>query len=158
MKDYRPKSGNNQGESEESIFRGIRKHQQFRRIGPTRDKNHPEPGLKERNRRIHRKKTATGWRRQKELHPSSHRGKRKRRQGILSDRKRDQRKHAELERGMEKFVDLFEDKYPKAVKCLTKDEKENTDTTDLENQIDEMVYKLYDLTNEEIAIIEGSEK
>jgi len=59
---------------------------------------------------------------------------------------------------MEKFVDLFEDKYPKAVKCLTKDEEENTDTTDLENQIDEMVYKLYDLTNEEIAIIEGSEK
>jgi len=29
------------------------------------------------------------------------------------------------------------------------------DTSQLENQIDEMVYKLYELTGEEIAIIEG---
>ena len=29
------------------------------------------------------------------------------------------------------------------------------DTSDLENQIDKMVYKLYDLTNKEIKIIEG---
>ena len=31
-----------------------------------------------------------------------------------------------------------------------------TDTTNYEKQIDDMVYKLYDLTDEEIAIIEGS--
>ena len=30
-----------------------------------------------------------------------------------------------------------------------------TDTFALEKQIDEMVYKLYDLTPEEIAIVEG---
>lgn len=33
--------------------------------------------------------------------------------------------------------------------------KEGKDTKDLENQIDEMVYRLYDLTDEEIAIVEG---
>jgi hypothetical protein len=31
-------------------------------------------------------------------------------------------------------------------------------TTDLENQIDQLVYQLYDLTEEEIAIVEGSSK
>jgi len=31
-----------------------------------------------------------------------------------------------------------------------------TDTTAIETQIDQLVYKLYDLTDEEIAIIEGS--
>ncbi|MYF99994.1 class I SAM-dependent DNA methyltransferase, partial [Candidatus Poribacteria bacterium] len=30
------------------------------------------------------------------------------------------------------------------------------DTTDLENQIDKLVYTLYDLTPEEIAIVEGN--
>ncbi len=30
------------------------------------------------------------------------------------------------------------------------------DTSDLEDQIDEMVYKLYELTPEEIAIVEGN--
>ena len=30
--------------------------------------------------------------------------------------------------------------------------------SDLENQIDDLVYKLYDLTEEEIAIIENSSK
>jgi adenine-specific DNA-methyltransferase len=34
--------------------------------------------------------------------------------------------------------------------------KKNEDTGDLEKQIDEMVYKLYNLTDEEIAIIEGN--
>ena len=33
-----------------------------------------------------------------------------------------------------------------------------TDTSALERQIDEMVYKLYDLTQEEIAIVEGKGK
>ena len=33
--------------------------------------------------------------------------------------------------------------------------QQNQDTTDLENQIDTLVYKLYDLTEEEIAIVEG---
>jgi len=32
----------------------------------------------------------------------------------------------------------------------------NTDTSALEKQIDEMVYALYGLTSEEIAIVEGS--
>jgi adenine-specific DNA-methyltransferase len=31
----------------------------------------------------------------------------------------------------------------------------STDTTDIENQIDQLVYKLYDLTEEEIKIVEG---
>ena len=33
----------------------------------------------------------------------------------------------------------------------------DADTTKLENQIDELVYKLYDLTEEEIKIIEDNE-
>jgi len=33
-----------------------------------------------------------------------------------------------------------------------------TDTTELETKIDQMVYKLYDLTPDEIAIVEGSNK
>lgn len=40
-------------------------------------------------------------------------------------------------------------------KILTKKAKDNSaDTTDLENQIDQLVYKLYDLTEEEIKIVE----
>lgn len=35
---------------------------------------------------------------------------------------------------------------------------ESTDTTDLENQIDQLVYQLYDLTDEEIKIIENGVK
>jgi hypothetical protein len=31
-------------------------------------------------------------------------------------------------------------------------------TTDLENKIDQLVYQLYELTEEEIAIVEGSSK
>jgi len=38
---------------------------------------------------------------------------------------------------------------------LTDKEIISADTTKLENKIDELVYKLYDLTEEEIAIIEG---
>jgi adenine-specific DNA-methyltransferase len=37
-----------------------------------------------------------------------------------------------------------------------KKQKPSTDTSDLENQIDQLVYQLYDLTAEEIEIIEGS--
>lgn len=33
--------------------------------------------------------------------------------------------------------------------------KSNTETADLENEIDQLVYKLYDLTEEEIKIVEG---
>ncbi|MBC6401091.1 MAG: Eco57I restriction-modification methylase domain-containing protein [Ekhidna sp.] len=36
--------------------------------------------------------------------------------------------------------------------------KSNSDTTELENQIDQLVYELYDLTEEEIAIVEDSVK
>jgi hypothetical protein len=32
------------------------------------------------------------------------------------------------------------------------------DTTEIESQIDQLVYKLYDLTEEEIAIVENSTK
>ena len=32
----------------------------------------------------------------------------------------------------------------------------NEDTTDLENQIDQMVYQLYELTDDEIKIVEGN--
>jgi len=48
------------------------------------------------------------------------------------------------------FISLVEE-------ILAKKEK-NEDTTDLENQIDQLVYQLYDLTEEEIAIIENSNK
>jgi adenine-specific DNA-methyltransferase len=35
--------------------------------------------------------------------------------------------------------------------------KENSeDTTDIETQIDQLVYQLYDLTEEEIKIVEGN--
>jgi hypothetical protein len=36
--------------------------------------------------------------------------------------------------------------------------EQGKDTTDLENQIDQLVYQLYELTEEEIAIIENSNK
>ncbi len=36
----------------------------------------------------------------------------------------------------------------------TKKQNPSADTTDLENQIDQLVYQLYDLTEEEIKIIE----
>jgi hypothetical protein len=36
--------------------------------------------------------------------------------------------------------------------------KQSLDTTDLENQIDQLVYQLYDLTEEEIRIVEGGER
>ncbi len=41
---------------------------------------------------------------------------------------------------------------------FSKGELPNADTSALENQIDEMVYALYGLTSEEIAIVEGSKK
>ena len=42
---------------------------------------------------------------------------------------------------------------------LTAKQKDpDADTSALERQIDQMVYKLYDLTNEEIDIIEGNKK
>ncbi len=36
--------------------------------------------------------------------------------------------------------------------------KNSQDTTDLENRIDQLVYRLYDLTPEEIEVVEGSEQ
>ncbi len=36
--------------------------------------------------------------------------------------------------------------------------KEGKDTQALENQIDTLVYRLYDLTDEEIAIVESKDK
>ena len=36
-----------------------------------------------------------------------------------------------------------------------KKQNPSADTTDLENQIDQLVYKLYELTEEEIKIVEG---
>ena len=41
-------------------------------------------------------------------------------------------------------------------KLLSKKPNEvNSDTTELESQIDKLIYKLYDLTEEEIKIVEG---
>ena len=37
-----------------------------------------------------------------------------------------------------------------------KSEDNSADTADLENQIDQLVYQLYDLTEEEVKIIEGN--
>jgi len=51
-----------------------------------------------------------------------------------------------------------------AVVCLTqqildiKQANNSAETTDLENQIDQLVYQLYELTDGEIAIIENSTK
>jgi hypothetical protein len=41
---------------------------------------------------------------------------------------------------------------------IKKAQDQSADTTDLENQIDQLVYNLYKLTEEEIAIVEGSSK
>ena len=43
---------------------------------------------------------------------------------------------------------------------IIEEKKQNpsADTTELENQIDQLVYQLYDLTEEEIAIVEVSNK
>jgi hypothetical protein len=37
----------------------------------------------------------------------------------------------------------------------SKDKNPDTDASQLEKQLDEMVYKLYELTEEEIKIVEG---
>jgi adenine-specific DNA-methyltransferase len=42
------------------------------------------------------------------------------------------------------------------VEKILEGRKNDNDTTDLENQIDQLVYQLYDLTEEEIKIVEGS--
>ena len=44
-----------------------------------------------------------------------------------------------------------------AIRNLKK-EKKDTDTTALEKEIDQLVYQLYDLTPEDIAIVEESVK
>jgi hypothetical protein len=44
----------------------------------------------------------------------------------------------------------------KIIKTKSSDAEANT--TDLEAQIDQLVYQLYELTEEEIAIVEGSSK
>jgi len=46
----------------------------------------------------------------------------------------------------------------KAVHNILRMKKENTDTTPLEAEIDQLVYQLYGLTEEEIAIVEGKEE
>ncbi len=53
-----------------------------------------------------------------------------------------------------------EDQQPfiKLVDEILKKKKLGEETADLENKIDAMVYRLYDLTDEEIAIVEGREK
>jgi adenine-specific DNA-methyltransferase len=39
---------------------------------------------------------------------------------------------------------------------LIKKNNPSADTTEIENQIDQLVYQLYELTEEEITIVEGS--
>jgi hypothetical protein len=41
---------------------------------------------------------------------------------------------------------------------IKKAQDQSADTTDLENQIDQLVYNLYKLTEEEIATVEGYSK
>lgn len=48
----------------------------------------------------------------------------------------------------------MENKLKSFVLEVIEKKKQNIDTTDLEKQIDQMVYKLYDLTDDEIKIIE----
>ncbi len=58
-----------------------------------------------------------------------------------------------------KFVEEeVENKIVDLVKAVMGEKRQNpsADTTDLENQIDQWVYKLYDLTEEEIEIIENN--
>ena len=52
----------------------------------------------------------------------------------------------------------FKNKLEVLVNSITtlKIEKPNSDTTDLENQIDQLVYQIYDLTEEEIKLIENA--
>ncbi|HOG19439.1 MAG TPA: TaqI-like C-terminal specificity domain-containing protein, partial [Salinivirgaceae bacterium] len=60
-----------------------------------------------------------------------------------------------------KFVEeKFENKIVDLVKMVLEVKKQNpsSDTTDLENQIDQLVYQLYELTDEEIEIIENGVK
>jgi hypothetical protein len=54
-----------------------------------------------------------------------------------------------IQEKMETFVDQI---------LIKKAQDQSADTTDLENQIDQLVYQLYELTEEEIAIVEGSSK
>ena len=42
----------------------------------------------------------------------------------------------------------------KLVERVIEGKKDNIDTSELENEIDNLVYKLYNLSNEEIRIIE----
>ena len=59
------------------------------------------------------------------------------------------------------FIDhRFEIEIAVLVTTVMEHKKQNVkaDTTDIENQIDQLVYQLYDLTEEEIAIVEGSSK
>jgi hypothetical protein len=53
--------------------------------------------------------------------------------------------------------EVLESKISNVVEQINFQKKNNrtADTTDLENQIDQLVYQLYDLTEEEIEIIEG---
>ncbi|KXK36578.1 MAG: hypothetical protein J5I52_10995 [Saprospiraceae bacterium] len=46
--------------------------------------------------------------------------------------------------------------FQELVKTVMSTRKANEDTTDLENQIDQLVYQLYELTDDEIKIIEGN--
>ncbi|MCC5931692.1 MAG: Eco57I restriction-modification methylase domain-containing protein [Cyclobacteriaceae bacterium] len=58
----------------------------------------------------------------------------------------------------EKVDEIFENKISELVKNVMIQKKNHgkADTTDLENQIDHLVYQLYDLTEEEIIIIENN--
>jgi hypothetical protein len=54
--------------------------------------------------------------------------------------------------------DVIQDEFEEtANQIIEKKKSGQVDTTDLEKQIDQMVYKLYDLTPEEIAVVEGGQ-
>lgn len=56
---------------------------------------------------------------------------------------------------IKQVTEEIESEFNLIVDQILENKQQNIDTSDLEKQIDEMVYKLYDLTPEEIAIIEG---
>ncbi len=49
-----------------------------------------------------------------------------------------------------------QEKFIKLVNEIDYQKKENIDTTELESEIDQMVYELYGLTEDEIKVVEGS--
>ena len=66
-------------------------------------------------------------------------------------------KHNELQPFITLIDQILAAKNPPQSPFTKGENKGDADTSTLEHQIDEMVYKLYELTPEEIAIVEGKD-